>query len=69
MERVMSKLEEELKLNRTFDKMRKMQETAIIAPDIIEIIEDMQAEILVLQRAVASLIRQNIRREKSEDGE
>lgn len=61
-----SPLEKELHLNVAFDRMRKIQEARIIAPDIIEWLEEMHSEILVLTQAVASLINEKVRKELKE---
>lgn len=61
---VESPLQKELRLNAAFDKIRKIQEARIIAPDIIEWMEEMQAEIVVMREAVASLINHKVREQR-----
>ena len=58
-----SPLLRDLQVIKAFEHMQKVQEARIIAPDIIEWLEDMQSEIVALRHCVASLINQNVRKE------
>ncbi len=66
MNKTESPLQKELQINNAFKHLHKIQEARIIAPDLIEWMEDMYAEIISLRHSVAALISQNVRRELKE---